>query len=79
MRKTPNLTDTTPNFSKPVSIKPMFDKAFPRSSNGKTADSDSAYNPRKTYILRNLTGICSPCNCVGFALHCELLGVRNDF
>lgn len=67
-----NFTDCTANSLLTANEKASNCAVLPRSSNGKTTDSDSETAPPISANLRNPTPICSTCNCVDNSGYCEL-------
>lgn len=72
MKSIANFTDSTANLLLTECKNQRNCAVLPRSSNGKTTDSDSETARPISAKLRNSDPICSPCNCVDNSGYCEL-------
>ena len=66
-----NSPDTTANLGLTMEQDASICAALPRSSNGKTTDSDSVARPLKSPHFRNLDPICSPRQTAEYGGDCE--------
>lgn len=72
MKRIANSLETTANFALTEVQNPSICAALPRSSNGKTTDSDSVGERPKKPIVRNLNPVCSPRETAKYEGECEL-------
>jgi hypothetical protein len=71
--------DTTANFALTDGQNTSICAALPRSSNGKTTDSDSVAQRPLSPPFRNLNPICSPRETVEYEGYCALFSFQTPF
>jgi hypothetical protein len=71
MNEIANSPDTAANLGLTMEQDASICAALPRSSNGKTTDSDSVAQRPETSPFRNLDGVCSPRQTAEYCGHCE--------
>ncbi len=72
MKRIANSPESSANFWLTARQNPSICAALPRSSNGKTTDSDSVGNRPVKPIVRNLNPVCSPRETAKYEGECEL-------